>query len=158
MIQYLIMDVDGTLTDGKIYMGQSEELCKAFSCKDGYGIHHLLAPAGIIPAIITGRSSDILLNRCRELEIRHVYQGVSNKLEVLKELTGDLSRTAYIGDDLNDFACMEAVKAAGGLVGCPGDAVEQVKAIADFVSPRRGGEGAVRDFIDWLLTGGAAGQ
>lgn len=61
MIKYLVMDVDGTLTDGKIYMSQTGELCKAFNIKDGCGIHDILIPAGIIPVIITGRSSDIVL-------------------------------------------------------------------------------------------------
>ncbi|MCC8120953.1 MAG: 3-deoxy-D-manno-octulosonate 8-phosphate phosphatase, partial [Oscillospiraceae bacterium] len=138
--------------DGKIYMGAQGELCKTFSCKDGYGIRHLLEPQGITPAILTGRSSDILLNRCRELGVRHVGQGLEDKLASLLELCEDLSQVAYIGDDLNDFSCMQAVKAAGGLVGCPADAVEQVRQLADFIAPHKGGDGAVRDFIQWLLS------
>ncbi len=150
MIEYLVMDVDGTLTDGKIYMGESGEMFKAFSIKDGYGIHDLLIPSGIIPVIITGRKSGIVSRRCNELGITRVYQGVSDKLEVLRNITADLSRVAYIGDDLNDLVCMKSVKAAGGLVGCPKDAVKEVREISDFVSQFNGGEGAVRDYIEWL--------
>lgn len=151
MIKYLIMDVDGTLTNGKIYMSQTGELCKAFNIKDGYGIHDILIPAGIVPVIITGRSSDIVLNRCKELGISNVFQGVSNKIEKLNEITTDLSTVAYIGDDINDLSCMEPVKSAGGLIGCPADAVEIVKAIADYIAPHNGGNGAVRDFIEWIV-------
>ena len=79
-IKYLVMDVDGTLTDGKIYMGNDGEVMKAFDIKDGYGIHDLLPPSGIVPVIITGRGSEILLNRCEELGITKVFQNVHNKL------------------------------------------------------------------------------
>ena len=150
MIKYLVMDVDGTLTDGKIFMSPSGEAMKAFSIKDGYGIHDILIPSGITPVIITGRSSDIVLNRCKELGITEIHQGVKDKVEKLKSLVSDFSEVAYIGDDLNDFACMAAVKSFGGLVGCPADAVEKVKAIADYVAIHNGGEGAVRDFVEWI--------
>ena len=145
------MDVDGTLTDGKIYMSQSGEFCKAFNIKDGYGIHDIAMPAGITPVIITGRKSDIVLNRCKELGITEVHQGVSNKIEKLLSITNDLSEVAYIGDDCNDLSCMIPVKAAGGLIGCPNDAVKEVRAIIDFVSKHDGGDGAVREFIEWIL-------
>lgn len=151
MIKYLVMDVDGTLTDGKIYMSNSGELMKAFNIKDGCGIHDILIPAGIIPVIITGRSSDIVLNRCKELGINNVFQGVGNKIENLRKVTTDLSNVAYIGDDINDLSCMEPVKSAGGLIGCPADAVEKVKSIADYIAPHNGGDGAVRDFIEWII-------
>ena len=145
------MDVDGTLTDGKIYMSNTGELMKAFSIKDGCGIHDILIPAGIIPVIITGRSSAILLNRCRELGITNIYQGISNKVEKLSEVTKDLSTVAYIGDDINDLRCMKLIKDAGGIIGCPADAVEKVKEVAVYIAKHNGGDGAVRDFIEWLL-------
>lgn len=151
MIKYLVMDVDGTLTDGKIYMSNSGELMKAFNIKDGCGIHDILIPAGITPVIITGRSSDIVLNRCKELGITDVFQGVGNKIEKLRQVTTNLSTVAYIGDDINDLSCMEPVKSAGGLIGCPADAVDKVKAIADYIAPHNGGDGAVRDFIEWII-------
>ena len=151
MIKYLVMDVDGTLTDGKIYMGNDGEMMKAFDIKDGCGIHDILIPAGITPVIITGRSSKILENRCKELGITNLHQGIRNKIEKLLTITTDLSVVAYIGDDINDLSCMEPIKEAGGLVGCPADAVQKVINLADFVSKRNGGNGAVREFIEWIV-------
>lgn len=150
-IKYLVMDVDGTLTDGKIYMGNEGEVMKAFSIRDGYGIHDIALKAGIIPVIITGRTSKAVLNRCNELGIVEIHQGISNKIEKLLSVTRNLSTVAYIGDDLNDLSCMISVKEAGGLVGCPRDAVEKIVELADFVSNRNGGNGAVRDFIEWII-------
>lgn len=153
-IKFFIMDVDGTLTDGKIYMGNDGELCKAFCIKDGCGIHDILIPAGIRPIIITGRKSRILENRCKEIGIKELYQGVANKIEKLDEiLDGEgYDTVAYIGDDLNDLSCMEPIHNAGGLVGCPADAAKEVTAIADFVSHKNGGDGAVREFIEWIVS------
>lgn len=150
-INYLVMDVDGTLTDGKIYMGNTGEFCKAFHIKDGCGIHDILIPSGITPIIITGRKSEIVQNRCNELGITKVYQGITNKMETLLSVTSDLSKVEYIGDDINDLSCMCAVKEAGGLIGCPSDAVEKILDISHYVAGRKGGEGAVRDFIEWLM-------
>lgn len=150
-IQYFIMDVDGTMTDGKIYMSNMGELCKAFNIKDGYGIHDILIPANIVPVIMTGRISDIVMRRCRELGITEIYQGVTDKACKMRAISKDLSTVAYIGDDLNDLPCMVEVKKAGGVIGCPADAVDKVKDIVDFVSEHNGGDGAVRDFIDWIL-------
>lgn len=146
------MDVDGTLTDGKIYIGNDGELCKAFNIKDGCGIHDILIPAGVIPVIMTGRFSTIVLNRCKEIGIREIHQGVTNKLSKLQELIDDPSSVAYIGDDINDLECMKFVKSAGGIVGCPMDAVSSVKDVADYVSSYNGGNGAVRDFIEYLVS------
>lgn len=151
MIKYLVMDVDGTLTDGKIYMGQNGEVMKAFNIKDGAGIHDILIPAGIIPVIITGRSSDIVMNRCKELRITEVYQGVKNKFSKLCEVTKTLNLVAYIGDDINDLSCMKPVKDAGGIIGCPADAAQSVKEISDYICKAKGGEGAVREFIEWIV-------
>ena len=149
------MDVDGTLTDGKIYMGNDGEVMKAFDIKDGYGIHDLLLPSGIIPVILTGRESYILINRCKELGINKVFQNVHNKLEELIRLVeedgNNLSNVAYIGDDMNDANCMEAVKEAGGLIGCPNNAVQGIKSMVHFRSKEDGGNGAVREFIEYLL-------
>lgn len=151
MIKYFVMDVDGTLTDGKIYMGNDGEVMKAFNVKDGCGIHDILIPAGITPVIITGRSSKILENRCKELGITNLHQGIRNKIEKLLTITTDLSTVAYIGDDINDLSCIKPIKEASGFVGCPADAVQKVKDLSDFISTRNGGDGAVREFIEWLL-------
>lgn len=145
------MDVDGTLTDGKIYMSASGELMKAFNVKDGCGIHDILIPAGITPVILTGRQSEIVAMRCKELGIVHIYQGVADKVRKISELFANFSVVAYIGDDINDFSCMTAVKAASGIIACPADAAEKIKQIVDFIAPHKGGEGAVRDFIEWIV-------
>lgn len=155
MVKLLVMDVDGTLTDGKIYMGSDGEQFKAFDIKDGCGIHDLLIPKGICPVIITGRNSAIVLRRCEELGIKELYQGVKNKQEqltlILKKHQYSYTDVAYIGDDINDLPCMMPVKHGGGVIGCPSDAVEDVKAVSDYICNRKGGDGAVREFIEWLL-------
>lgn len=149
-IKVLVMDVDGTLTDGKINMSESGELYKSFHVKDGYGIAHVLKEKGIIPVVITGRTSGILSRRCGELGIKNIYQNVENKIEVLKKIMSDMNLSkeniAYIGDDLNDLECMRESE----VVGCPADAVPGIKSIADFISGKNGGDGAVREFIDWI--------
>ena len=154
-IKYLVLDVDGTLTDGCVYMGENGELCKAFNIKDGYGICHQAIPAGIVPVIITGRTSNIVLNRCKELGINEIHQGISDKLgelnEILAERGGSLKDCAYMGDDLNDLHVMKAIKAAGGLIGCPADAAAGVIELADFVSSKDGVRGCVREFIEWIV-------
>lgn len=150
MIKYLVMDVDGTLTDGKLYMGAEGEIMKAFSIKDGYGIKHILPQYEILPIIITARKSKIVTNRCDELNIRDVHQGVGNKLEKLQEIVDNLGECAYIGDDILDIQCMKPIKEAGGLVACPADAATQVKRIVNYVCDKNGGDGAVREFIEWL--------
>ena len=155
MIKYLIMDVDGTLTDGKIYMGPHGETMKAFSIKDGYVINFILKPVNIKPVIITARTSSIVQNRCDELGITEVYQGKIDKLETLKEIVGKegLAECAYFGDDVIDIQCMQPIKEAGGIVGCPADAVAEVKALADFICINKAGEGALREFSEWLVAG-----
>lgn len=156
-IRILIMDVDGTLTDGKIYIGNCGELMKVFDIKDGHAIYNILPNNNIIPAIITGRTSQIVANRCKELQIKYLYQGVNNKIEkmdkLLKVLCKELDEKltyeniAYIGDDIIDLPCMNICC----IKGCPSDAVKEVVSISDFVSTRNGGDGAVREFIEWLV-------
>ncbi len=157
-----IMDVDGTLTDGKIYMSANGELFKAFDIKDGYGIHDLLPKAGIVPVVITARESAIVTNRCKELGIVHCYQGCRDKVKKLAELAerfvlfadenGVFQEIAYMGDDIVDIPCMRCC----GIVGCPADAVGEVKEIATFISSKNGGNGAAREFIEWILRKGLA--
>lgn len=146
----LVMDVDGTLTDGKIYMGKDGETMKAFDVKDGYGIAQILPKLGIIPVIITGRRSQIVANRSKELGITELYQGVSDKAGALRKAAAKLGcecrNAAYIGDDLNDLECMELC----GLTACPADGAAQVKAKADYICRANGGSGAVREFIEYI--------
>lgn len=145
------MDVDGTLTDGKIYMGNSGEVFKAFNVKDGCGIFLTLPKYGIKPIVITARNSKIVENRCSELNIHELYQGVSDKLSKLNQVVdGELASVAYIGDDIPDIPCMVAVKQAGGVVLCPFDAIPEILAISNYISCYYAGNGAVRDCINYI--------
>lgn len=154
MIKYLILDVDGTLTDGKIYMGPNGEAMKAFSIKDGYVINFILKPVGIVPIIITARNSSIVQHRCDEIGITEVYQGKMDKLKTLKAIVGEenIGACAYFGDDILDLKCMAPIREAGGIIGCPCDAVKEIKAIADYICVSKAGEGALREFAEWLIT------
>lgn len=149
-IKMVVMDVDGTLTDGKIYMGKDGEVFKAFNAKDGLRIRQL-PRFGIIPVIITGRESSILTRRAEELGISEIYQGISNKVKILNSLLDkfnlDFTNIAYIGDDENDYTAMSLC----GVKGCPRDAADAIVNIADFVSKYDGGNGAVREFLDYIL-------
>lgn len=149
-IKLLICDVDGVLTDGKIYIGNEGELFKAFDVKDGLGIKMLLAN-GIDVAILTARSSEILKKRTQELGITNVLQGQRDKVKGLEQLLSDTSLTAqeiaYIGDDLPDYAVIQKV----GLKACPCNAVEEIEHLADFKSRHPGGAGAVRELAEYIL-------
>lgn len=150
-IKMLVMDVDGTLTDGCIYIGPDGETMKAFHVQDGYAIAHMLPEMGITPVIITGRSSKIVEKRAGELKITHLHQGISDKISKLKEVAAQLDtrpeEIAYIGDDLNDLECIRYC----GYTACPADAVPDVLEAVDYVCKRDGGRGAVREFIGKLL-------
>jgi 3-deoxy-D-manno-octulosonate 8-phosphate phosphatase (KDO 8-P phosphatase) len=149
-IKMLVMDVDGTLTDGKIYVGDSGEVFKAFNVKDGYRLINI-KKYNIIPVIITGKKSEILAKRAAELKIEEVHQGIDDKLKVLDEVINNYQLTyenvAYIGDDLNDIDCMKVcyIKA------CPADAISEVRGIVDYVCKSNGGNGAVRELIDLIV-------
>lgn len=150
MIKLLVMDVDGTLTDGKIYMGPSGEVMKAFDVKDGYAIAHMLPEMGIVPVILTGRKSAIVENRARELGIKELHQGVSDKLVVLKAIAlsyhASPEEIAYIGDDLNDLDCIEFA----GFSACPADAAGEVKRKVSYICESYGGQGALREMAERL--------
>lgn len=149
-IKMLVMDVDGTLTDGHIYIGAEGEMMKAFHVQDGYAIAHILPEKGIVPVIITGRSSKIVERRAAELKITHLHQGVTDKLSILKEIAAEFravaDEIAYIGDDINDLECIRYC----GLTACPADAISVVQEAVQFICSRTGGNGAVREFIDKL--------
>ena len=151
------MDVDGTLTDGKIYMGPNGEVMKAFDIKDGYGIRNILPQYGILPIIITGRTSAIVELRAKELGICHLYQGVADKAECVQDISKALSvpfeQMACIGDDLNDLPMMRRC----GIKGCPSDASAGIKSICDFICKAPGGHGAVREFIECLIDDSISG-
>lgn len=150
MIKLVLLDVDGTLTDGGIYRGNNGEELKRFNVKDGYAIVNA-QKLGIEFGIITGRKSELVEIRAKELKIKYLYQGISEKTVILEEIIkkDSLSKEeiAYMGDDLNDLLIMKQV----GLSGTPKDAVDEVIQVADFVSKKNGGSGAVREFIEYIL-------
>lgn len=151
MIKAFVMDVDGTMTDGKIYMGSSGEMFKAFDIKDGYGIHEILPSYGVKTVIMTGRTSDIVLNRAKELEIDIILQNIKDKGQAIKKLAEDIgcdtSEIAYIGDDIIDISAMKLC----GVKGCPSNAAKEVIGICDYITTVNGGDGAIREFIEWLV-------
>ena len=150
MIKLVLLDVDGTLTDGGIYRGNNGEELKRFNVKDGYAIVNA-QKLGIEFGIITGRKSELVEIRSNELKIKYLYQGISEKTVILKEImqkTGlKKEEIAYMGDDLNDILIMKQ----SGLTGAPKDAADEVIQIADFVSEKNGGSGAVREFVEYIL-------
>ena len=149
-IKLFAMDVDGTLTDGNIYMGNDGEMFKAFHVKDGLGIK-LLKNYGIIPAIITGRNSKIVENRCKELSLTEIHQGVKNKAEKLQELMEKYGlspeQVAYIGDDMNDLS---AIRTAG-ITFAPADCAESLKPFVDIILSRPSGQAPLREAVDMIL-------
>ena len=151
MIKLFAMDVDGTLTDGKINLSENGELFKSFNVKDGLGIK-LLIENNILPVIITGRNSKIVLKRVQELGITYVYQNINNKKECLKELCDELKISfddcAYIGDDVNDLEVLKSVRYSYA----PSDSVKAVLENAEYICSSKGGEGAVREAIENVLT------
>jgi 3-deoxy-D-manno-octulosonate 8-phosphate phosphatase (KDO 8-P phosphatase) len=150
MIRLVAMDVDGTLTDGGIYMdGEGGEL-KRFNVKDGWGIV-LLKKSSVDVAFISGRVSKPTELRANELGVSRVACGVGDKLSLLKAMaseTGlDRSEVAFIGDDTQDVECIKWA----GLGIAVADASEDARSAADWISPRRGGEGAVRDASEYIV-------
>ncbi len=149
-IRLLVCDVDGVLSDGKIYLGNQGEELKTFHTKDGFGIKALLN-AGLEVAVITGRTSRIVSERMQALGVRHVFQGQGDKRPAFESLLAHLQLTpeqaAYIGDDVIDLPVMLAC----GLGVAVADAHPLVKQQALLVTRTRGGEGAVREVCDLLL-------
>ena len=150
-IKLLALDVDGVLTDGSIYYGNSGEELKAFNIKDGLGIK-LLQQAGVQVAIITGRQSATVARRASELGISHVIQGREDKREALEELCSrceiQISECAYMGDDLPDLGAIKAC----GLGMTAADASDAVREAALWQSDKIGGAGAVREACEFILT------
>jgi 3-deoxy-D-manno-octulosonate 8-phosphate phosphatase (KDO 8-P phosphatase) len=149
-VRFLLLDVDGVMTDGTIYLDADGRETKAFNIYDGSGIH-LVRKAGVQVGIITGRQSTIVAHRARELEITEVHQKILDKLKVYDELLHKYglkdSEMAYIGDDVIDLPVLERV----GLSVAVPNAHPDVKARVDWVTQRAGGYGAVREVTDLLL-------
>lgn len=149
-IKLVAFDVDGVLTDGSLIFDEFGHEYKTFNAKDGQGIVNL-NKAGIITAIITARNNGTVEHRAKNLNIAELHQGSKNKIatleEILKKYNFTFDDVAYMGDDLPDICILKKVK----LKGCPQDAVDEVKSIANFISDKNGGRGAVREFCDYIL-------
>lgn len=149
-IHLLLLDVDGVLSDGLIYMGNQGEELKAFHVRDGYGIRCLLN-AGIDVAVITGRQSQLVANRCATLGIQHLYQGQLDKQPALTDLQNRLAlpleHMAYVGDDLVDLPIMRQI----GLSVAVANAHPLLLPHAHYRCLLAGGQGAVREVCDLLL-------
>lgn len=149
-IRYLVIDVDGTMTDAGIYYDEHGNELKKFCTKDaaGYFAAHAV---GIKLMVLTGRECAATTRRMEEMKFDHIVQKIRDKEVYLKGFMDEngivREEIGYIGDDLNDLAPMGLC----GFVGCPADACEEVKAQADYISDKKGGYGAVRDVIEALL-------
>jgi len=149
-VRLVVLDVDGTLTDGKLYIDNNGLESKAFNVKDGMAIAQGVKQ-GLTFAIITGKESKIVEQRAGELGITEIHQKISNKIEVLNKILMKYevgySQVAYMGDDINDIPAM--LKA--GFNGVPADACTDVIKLAHFKSSRDGGAGAVREFVEFIM-------
>ena len=149
-VRLLVLDVDGVLTDGRLYYGARGETLKVFHVRDGLGLK-LLAAAGVTVAVISGRRSGMTSRRCRELGVRHLLQGVEDKLAAFHRLRGRLGMSASVcacvGDDVPDVPLMHEV----GLSFAVADAHPQARNAAQVITRLPGGKGAVREVCDYLL-------
>lgn len=149
-VRLVVLDVDGVLTDGSIWTGENGELVKRFYTRDGLGIKMLQA-AGIAVAILTGRLSAQTAARAKELGILSVKQGRGFKTDAFRELLQEHGvseeETAYMGDDVPDIPVLRLA----GLAAVPADAADEVRPLAHWVAPQRGGCGAVRSLAELIL-------
>jgi len=150
MIEFLLLDVDGILTDGRIFIDSYGNELKTFHIHDGYGIY-LLKKSGIGVGIISGRSSRSVEYRAKELNITEVYQGITDKVSVYKQIAGKYNladeQVAFMGDDLIDLPLLSIV----GFSATAADAVREVREAVDMISDKMGGGGAVREVTDFIL-------
>lgn len=151
MIELIVLDVDGTLTDGKISYSNSGDELKNFDVKDGLAIATWTKKFGKKAAIITGRNSLLIEKRAKELGITHLYQGVDDKDRALEEILEIESlswkNVASIGDDLNDISMLRKSEISF----CVADAAKEIHEEVDIVCTHNGGAGAVREAIEYLL-------
>ncbi|MCM2270720.1 MAG: HAD hydrolase family protein [Thermoanaerobaculia bacterium] len=149
-LRFLLLDVDGVLTDGRLHVSPDGELFKSFHVRDGLAIQ-LARAGGLEVGILSARSSEIVERRAAEVGIGEIVQGASDKGAAFRELAArrglDAAAIAYMGDDLQDLAAL----AAAGLAAAPADAAAEVRAAVDYVTAARGGDGAVRELIERLL-------
>lgn len=149
-VRLLALDVDGVLTDGRLYFAEDGQELKTFDTQDGHGIK-MLMNAGVACAIITGRNTQLVARRAKNLGVTHLMQGREDKLVALRELAAQLGiplqQIAYVGDDWPD---LPAIRAAG-LGVAVANAHQELRVHADYVTRLDGGRGAVREVCDLLL-------
>lgn len=149
-IKLLVLDVDGVLTDGNFVVNSDGTESKFFNALDGHGIR-MWQRAGLIIAFLSGRASEPLKHRAKELGVQYVFHNCHEKLPVVRTLLADLSlspqQAACIGDDLPDLPVMRYL----GFAAAVPNAVDEVKQYADYVTTRQGGSGAVREVIEYIL-------
>lgn len=149
-VNYLVIDVDGTMTDGGIYYDENGNELKKFCTKDAAGFF-AARKAGIKIIVLTGRECSATKRRMEELKVDYLYQNIKDKVSFLKNFMKENNlvkeEIGYIGDDLNDLSSMKMV----GFVGCPKDSCIEVLEISDYISSLEGGHGAVRDVIEHML-------
>jgi 3-deoxy-D-manno-octulosonate 8-phosphate phosphatase (KDO 8-P phosphatase) len=149
-VRLVLLDVDGVLTDGGLFHGNSGDELKRFDVKDGAGIY-LAQLRGLEVGVLTGKSSALVQRRAEELQMRRVVQGAMHKAPALQEMLSDgtysLSEVAYMGDDILDLPVIRMV----GCSACPSDAHEEVRKRVSYVCSRPGGHGAVREFLELIL-------
>lgn len=147
-ITFLVLDVDGVMTDGGMYYTESGDQFKKFNTKDGMAIKVMLEKGMNVAFLSSGSTKHIIQNRAKTLGVNRVYVGSRPKIEVLKEWCTELNITmdnvAYLGDDINDLEVMDAAAFSG----CPADAVEAIKLRANVILTRNGGDACVREFVD----------
>lgn len=150
-IKLLLTDVDGVLTDTGVYYSEAGEVMKRFSIRDGMGVERLRKCCGIETGIVTGETSGSVVKRAEKLHITELHLGIKDKaslLAVILERKGLLpEEIAFIGDDVNDMGIIQLA----GLTACPADAMPQVIALVDYHCRQKGGEGAFREFAEWLI-------
>jgi 3-deoxy-D-manno-octulosonate 8-phosphate phosphatase (KDO 8-P phosphatase) len=149
-IRILILDVDGVLTDGTLFIHSDGSESKCFNTLDGHGIK-MWQRAGLKVALLSGRASEPTRRRAEQLKIEHVFEDCHDKLPTLQKFLAklglSLEAVAYIGDDLTDLPVMRFV----GFGVAVANAVDEVKKYADYVTIHRGGSGAVREVIEYIL-------
>ncbi len=149
-IRTFIFDVDGVMTDSSVYILENGSLLRKMNTRDGMALQ-IAINKGYQVIVITGGKSEGVIKRLQGLGIKQIYSGIQDKIRVVEDLVAhenlDLARTLYMGDDLNDYACLRAVH----LSSCPSDAAYEIKALVQYVSPFAGGAGCVRDVIEKVL-------
>lgn len=150
----ILTDIDGVWTDGGMFYDQTGNEWKKFNTSDSAGVifaHRLNIPVGII----TGEDTEIVARRAKKLKVDYLFQGISKKTEIIKQLCSELNITlgdiAYIGDDLGDTEVLKAVSEAGGYAGVPSSAPDYVKKLSNVTLDKKGGEGVFREFVEKII-------